>query len=68
VFHATAGKTFYGPGWLYSNFAGRDASRGLAKNSSDEEMLTYVDKPTDKLEDFQKRRGRACNLSHGNRT
>ncbi|KAI5838667.1 cytochrome b5-like heme/steroid binding domain-containing protein [Morchella snyderi] len=52
VFDVTAGKSFYGPGGPYSNFAGRDASRGLAKNSFDEEMLTPLDKPLDNLEDL----------------
>eukprot|EP00048_Salpingoeca_helianthica_P016602 m.233212 g.233212 ORF g.233212 m.233212 type:complete len:137 (-) comp19020_c0_seq1:74-484(-) len=31
VFDVTAGKAFYGPGGGYNCFAGRDASRGLAK-------------------------------------
>lgn len=52
VFDVTAGKSFYGPGGPYSNFAGRDASRGLAKNSFDEEMLTDLDKPIDTLSDL----------------
>ncbi|KAF5092469.1 hypothetical protein D0Z03_002845 [Geotrichum reessii] len=52
VFDVTSGKSFYGPGGPYSNFAGRDASRGLAKNSFDEEMLTPIDQPIDTLEDL----------------
>ncbi|MCJ1244763.1 hypothetical protein MMC30_001963 [Trapelia coarctata] len=40
VFDVTPGRQFYGPGGPYENFAGRDASRGLACNSFDEDMLT----------------------------
>lgn len=36
----------------YGNFAGRDASRGLAKNSFDKDMLLPLDGPIDKLEDL----------------
>ncbi|KAG8963705.1 hypothetical protein FRC03_002677 [Tulasnella sp. 419] len=36
VFDVTMGKSFYGPGGPYGNFAGRDASRGMAKQSFDE--------------------------------
>ncbi|KAF9171379.1 hypothetical protein BGX21_000868, partial [Mortierella sp. AD011] len=36
----------------YGNFAGRDASRGLAKNSFDKTMLVPIDGPIDRLEDL----------------
>lgn len=52
VFDVSAGMSFYGPNGPYSNFAGRDASRGLAKNSFDEDMLTDIEKPLDTLEDL----------------
>lgn len=50
VFDVTAGKAFYGPGGPYENFAGRDASRGLALNSFDPTVLTSLDEPLDTLE------------------
>lgn len=50
VFDVTAGKGFYGPGGPYENFAGRDASRGLALNSFDPAVLTSLDEPLDTLE------------------
>ncbi|WYZ35059.1 hypothetical protein EsH8_I_001335 [Colletotrichum jinshuiense] len=51
VFDVTNGRNFYGPGGPYANFAGRDASRGLACGSFDEDMLTEdLDGPLDKLE------------------
>ncbi|KAF9267231.1 cytochrome b5 [Marasmius fiardii PR-910] len=52
VFDVSAGRNFYGPNGMYGNFAGRDASRGMAKQSFDLEMLTPVDQPLDKLNDL----------------
>ncbi|WWC66390.1 uncharacterized protein I206_100292 [Kwoniella pini CBS 10737] len=52
VFDVTAGKTFYGPDGVYGNFAGRDASRGMAKQSFELEMLTPIDDPLDTLSDL----------------
>ncbi|THV02569.1 cytochrome b5 [Dendrothele bispora CBS 962.96] len=52
VFDVTAGRNFYGPNGMYGNFAGRDASRGMAKQSFDLDMLTPIDQPLDKLQDL----------------
>ncbi|KAF9432098.1 hypothetical protein BGZ76_011266 [Entomortierella beljakovae] len=53
VFDVTRGRNFYGPDGPYGNFAGRDASRGLAKNSFDKDMITPIDGPIDTLEDLK---------------
>ncbi|KAI7785419.1 membrane-associated progesterone receptor component 1 [Diaporthe eres] len=51
VFDVSTGRNFYGPDGPYENFAGRDASRGLASGSFDEEVLTKdLDGPLDSLE------------------
>ncbi|KAF9132351.1 hypothetical protein BGX30_012699 [Mortierella sp. GBA39] len=52
VYDVTRGRNFYGPEGPYGNFAGRDASRGLAKNSFDKEMLSPIDGPIDTLTDL----------------
>ncbi|KAI8978978.1 cytochrome b5-like heme/steroid binding domain-containing protein [Pilobolus umbonatus] len=52
VYDVSRGRNFYGPGGPYANFGGRDASRGLAKNSFDSDMLTDPSKSIDKLEDL----------------
>lgn len=54
VFDVTPGRSFYGPGGPYENFAGRDASRGLAFQSFDRDMLTEdLKAPLDDLKDLQ---------------
>lgn len=52
VFDVTSGKAHYGPAGTYAAFAGRDASRGLAKHSFEHDMLTPVNEPIDTLRDI----------------
>jgi len=53
VFDVSSGRNFYGPGGPYANFAGRDASRGLACGSFEADMLTEdLEGPLDKLDDL----------------
>lgn len=50
VFDVSTGANFYGPDGPYANFAGRDATRGLACHSFDEDMLTEdLEGPLDDL-------------------
>ncbi|KAI5954318.1 DAP1 [Candida jiufengensis] len=53
VYDVSQGSQFYGPGGPYENFAGRDASRGLALNSFDPAVLTPLDEPIDDLKDLK---------------
>ncbi|OAY27520.1 probable steroid-binding protein 3 [Manihot esculenta] len=60
VFDVTTGKSFYGPGGSYAMFAGKDASRALAKMSkNDEDVSPSLDGLTEKemgvLDDWEKK-------------
>lgn len=53
MFDVSSGSNFYGPNGPYANFAGRDASRGLASGSFDASMLTEdLQGPLDDLKDL----------------
>lgn len=53
VYDVSPGRNFYGPGGPYENFAGRDATRGLACQSFDEDMLTKdLEGPLDDCSDL----------------
>jgi membrane-associated progesterone receptor component len=49
VYDVSKGRSFYGPSGPYSNFAGNDASRGLALNSFESELIRSWDEPIDDL-------------------
>lgn len=51
VYDVSPGKQFYGPGGPYENFAGRDASRGLAKGSFEMDQIKITG-PIDDLSDL----------------
>ncbi|XP_031121665.1 probable steroid-binding protein 3 [Ipomoea triloba] len=60
IFDVTAGKSFYGPGGDYSIFAGKDASRALAKMSKNAEDVSpslegLSDKEIGVLTDWEKK-------------
>ncbi|KAM7459603.1 hypothetical protein LguiA_036597 [Lonicera macranthoides] len=60
IFDVTTGKSFYGPGGAYVMFAGKDASRALAKMSKNEEDVTasldgLSDKEIGVLNDWEKK-------------
>ncbi|GMM30896.1 Dap1 protein [Martiniozyma asiatica (nom. inval.)] len=50
VYNVSKGRRFYGPSGPYSNFAGHDASRGLALNSFEMDIIKRWDEPIDDLE------------------
>ncbi|KAJ6862121.1 hypothetical protein NC652_039076 [Populus alba x Populus x berolinensis] len=60
VFDVTTGKSFYGPGGSYAMFAGKDASRALAKMSKNDEDITsslhgLTEKEIGVLDDWEKK-------------
>lgn len=52
VYDCSQGRQFYGPSGPYTNFAGHDASRGLAMNSFDLDQFRHWDQPMDDLSDL----------------
>jgi membrane-associated progesterone receptor component len=54
VFDVSSGRQFYGPSGPYSNFAGHDASRGLALNSFDFDVIKSFGEGIDDLEGLNK--------------
>ncbi|AET38104.1 Dap1p Ecym_2371 [Eremothecium cymbalariae DBVPG len=59
VYDCTAGRQFYGPSGPYANFAGHDASRGLATNSFEFEAIRHWDQPIDDLSDLSEQQHEA---------
>ncbi|AOA64464.1 Cytochrome P450 protein Erg11p regulator protein [Komagataella phaffii CBS 7435] len=52
VYDVSKARQFYGPSGPYSNFAGHDASRGLAKNSFEMDVIRSYGEPIDDLADL----------------
>lgn len=69
IFDCSLGRQFYGPSGPYSNFAGRDASRGLATNSFDIDVIRDIDDKIDDLEGLNEQQLEALNgwYDHFNR-
>jgi membrane-associated progesterone receptor component len=60
VFDVVIGKSFYGPGGSYVIFAGKDASRALAKMSKNDEDISsslygLIEKEIGVLDDWEKK-------------
>lgn len=53
IYNVSKGRRFYGPSGPYSNFAGHDASRGLALNSFELDVVKNWTEPIDKLDDLK---------------
>lgn len=61
VFDCTTGRSFYGPSGPYANFAGKDASRGLALNSFELDVIRDWNQPIDRLHGLDRQQRKALN-------